>query len=114
MIFDELNALVDIYIGYRERKKADQKEKNFDLALLNLYKLGENGRFGISEEGLQDIQGISRTNLVLSIRDALAMGLLINISTYDGRGWILSNDDNLYVRALLADLKKRLIFSAID
>jgi len=105
MIFDELKALVDLYIGYQDNKKKDQKEKNFDLTLLNLYKLGQNGTRGISEDDLKDIQGISRTNLVLAIKQAESIGLIIDISSHDGRVWMLSNDGNLYVRALLADFK---------
>lgn len=60
---------------------------------------------GISEDDLKEIQGISRTNFVLAIKEAESIGLILDVSSHDGRAWMLSNDGNLYVRALLADLK---------
>jgi len=106
MIFDELKALIELYEKCQTYKTNSQQQKMFDLTLINLYKLGNNGKTGIIEHSLNDIQGISKMELFKSLKEAEQEGLIDDITSHDHRQWILTLDGIMYTEALLERIKK--------
>ncbi len=78
----------------------------FDFTLINMYKLGNNGRSIISENDLNTLQGISKMDLFNSLKEAEQRGLVKDISSHHGRRWVLSLDGIKYSESLIEQIQK--------
>lgn len=74
--------------------------------MINLYKLGNKGMSVIVEVYLNDIQGLPKTDLFPSLKEAEQRGFIKDISSHEGRRWILTKDGIIYVESLLDMIKK--------
>jgi DNA-binding Lrp family transcriptional regulator len=106
MISDELKKLIGFYEEYQSQKTITQQQKMFDLTLVNMYKLGNNGRSVITENDLNTIQGLSKMDLFNSLKEAEQRGLIKDISTHHGRRWVLSLDGMRYSESLIEQIQK--------
>jgi len=79
----------------------------FEITLINMYHLGGNGRYAITEHELKNIQGLSRLDLFNSIKEAEFKGLIEDCSTHDQREWLLTLNGTMYVEALLDEIKEK-------
>jgi hypothetical protein len=106
MVSDELKILIALYEKYQGQKTITQQQKLFDLTLINMYKLGNNGRSIISENDFNPLQGISKIDLFNSLKEAEQKGLIKDISTHHGRRWVLSLDGMRYSESLIEQIQK--------
>jgi CTP-dependent riboflavin kinase len=106
MIVDNLKTFVDLYEKYITRKTNTQQQKMFDITLINMYNLGKNGKSVITENDLNDIQGVSKIDLFKSLKEAEQRELIKDISSHQGRRWILMQEGIKYTEALLEQIQK--------
>ena len=106
MIINELKTLVELYEKYQIYNTNTKQQKNFDLVLINMYNLGNNGKIGVIENSLNKIQGLSKMDFFLSIKEIERRGLVSDITSHDHRQWILTLDGIMYTEALLEQIKK--------
>ena len=106
MVSDELKTLIGFYEKYQSRKTITKQQKMFDLTLINMYKLGNNGRSVISENDLITLQGLSKMDLLNSLKEAEQKGLIKDISSHEGRRWVLSLDGIKYSESLIEQIQK--------
>jgi hypothetical protein len=106
MVSDELKALIERYEKYQNHKIITPQQKMFDLTMINLYKLGNKGMSVIVEVYLNDIQGLSKMELLKSLKEAEQRSFIKDISSHGGRRWILIKDGIIYVESLLDEIKK--------
>lgn len=76
----------------------------YDLTMVNMYTLGDNGKSGIPEEYLNDIRGLSKMDLFKSLQVAVQEGLINDISSQDGREWMLTQNGIMYTKALIEQI----------
>jgi DNA-binding Lrp family transcriptional regulator len=106
MVSDELKILIAFYEKYQSQKTITQQQKMFDLTLINMYKLGNNGRSIISENDLNTLQGLSKMDLFNLLKEAEQRGLIKDISTHHGRRWVLSLDGIRLSESLIEQIQK--------
>jgi len=106
MVSDELKTLIGFYEKYQSQGTITQQQKMFDLTLINMYKLGNNGRSIISENDLNTVQGISKMDLFNSLKEAEQRGLVKDISSHHGRRWVLSLNGIKYSESLIGQIQK--------
>jgi DNA-binding Lrp family transcriptional regulator len=106
MVSDELKILIGFYEKYQSHRTITQQQKMFDLTLINMYKLGNNGRSVISENDLNTLQGISKMDLFNSLKEAEQRGMIKDISTHHGKRWVLSLDGIKYSESLIEQIQK--------
>ncbi len=106
MVSDELKTLIGFYEKYQSHRTITQQQKMFDFTLINMYKLGNNGRSIISENDLNTLQGISKMDLFNSLKEAEQRGLVKDISSHHGRRWVLSLDGIKYSESLIEQIQK--------
>jgi len=106
MVSDELKTLIGFYEKYQSQGTITQQQKMFDLTLINMYKLGNNGRSIISENDLNTVQGISKMDLFNSLKEAEQRGLVKDISSHHGRRWVLSLNGIKYSESLIEQIQK--------
>ena len=106
MILDALKTLVKLYEKHTTHKTTTHQQKMFDLTLINMYKLGNNGKSVIAEDDINNIQGLSKMDLFKSLKEAEQRELIKDISSHQGRRWILIQDGIKYTEALLEQIQK--------
>ena len=106
MVSDDLKTLIGFYEKYQSQKTITPQQKMFDLTLINMYKLGNNGRSIISEKDLNTLQGISKMDLFNSFKEAEQRGFIKDISTHHGRRWVLSLDGIKYSESFIKQIQK--------
>ena len=106
MLSDELKALIERYEKYQNHRIVTAQQKMFDLTMINLYKLGNKGMSVIAEVYLNDIQGLSKMDLLKSLKEAEQKGFIKDISSHEGRRWILIKDGIRYVESLIEEINK--------
>ena len=106
MLSEELKALIERYEKYQNHNTITAQQKMFDLTMINLYKLGNKGMSVIAEVYLNDIQGLSKMDLLKSLKEAEQKGVIKDISSHEGRRWILTKDGIRYVESLIEEINK--------
>ena len=106
MVSDELKTLIGLFEKYQGHRTITLQQKLFDLTIINMYKLGNNGRSVISENDLNTLQGISKMDLFPSLKEAEQRGMIKDISTHHGRRWVLSLDGMKYCESLIEQIQK--------
>jgi hypothetical protein len=66
-----------------------------------LYAFQKGGNHGVSEDDLNKFTAFSPRDAFLGLKNAERQGYFIDVSSHDGRGWILSQDGISFAKALL-------------
>ncbi len=114
MIFDELNAVIELLEKYQAKKKLSQEQKMLELTIMSMYYFGKqpgqkavtgNGRYATTESELDTIKEFSKFDRFNAIKEGERLGLLKDCSSFNQREWYLTLDGVTYAEALLERVK---------
>jgi hypothetical protein len=74
-------------------------ENTTELVVVYAFQKGD--KHHVSEEDLNKIKGISPRDAFLGLKNAEQLGYFIDVSTHDGKAWILSREGASFAKALL-------------
>ena len=99
-IIGELKSAIDIVENIAKKKKLSKESKVLNKILTVIYKVGKNGSMGVSLTELQEI-GFSKAEIIMATEIAEKKEYILDTSSHDGIGWLLSLKGKTYVESLL-------------
>lgn len=114
MIFNELNAVIELLEKYQAKKKLSQEQKMLELTIMSMYYFGKqpgqkavtgNGRYATTESELDTIKEFSKFDRFNAIKEGERLGLMKDCSSFNQREWYLTLDGVTYAEALLERVK---------
>lgn len=102
-MLSELKAIYDMVDKVLEKRKVSQEQKIRDKVLTALFKLGNEGRQGVSIEALETDGGFTKLQILQAIESAKSEGWITDFSSFDGMSFGLNQLSIYYVKGLLGN-----------
>lgn len=99
-IIGELRSAIDIVENIAKKMRLTNESKVLNKILTVIYKVGKDGTMGVSLTELQEI-GFSKAEIIMATEIAEKKEYILNISSHDGVGWLLSLKGKTYVESLI-------------
>ena len=100
-MLSDLKAIYDMVDKILEKRRVSQEQKTRDKVLIALFKLGSEGRQGVSAEVLEADGGFTKQQILHAIELAKSEDWIIDCSSHGGMAWGLNQSSSYYVRGLL-------------
>lgn len=102
----DLKAIYDVVDQILEKRRVSQEQKTRDKVLVALFKLGNEGRQGVSAESLEKDGGFTKLQISQAIESAKNEDWIIDYSSHGGMAWGLNQYSTYYVKGLLENQGK--------